>query len=522
MNHYDIIIIGTGAGGGTLAYQLAPSGKKILILERGEFLPREKDNWSSKSVFVDAKYQADETWYDKSGSPFHPGIHYFVGGNTKFYGAALFRLRKEDFGEIKHKDGISPAWPLSYEEFEPFYSKAEQLYHVHGKSGLDPTEPQRSSPYPYPPVSHEPRIQELEEEFKKAGCRPFPLPLGILLKEENGKPIPESPCIRCSTCDGFPCLVNAKADSHIIGINTALTYPNVTLLTHAYVSKLETDPSGKTVKAAHVERNGELETYSADIIVVSCGAINSALLLLRSANETHPNGLANSSGVVGRHYMRHTNSAFMAVSAKPNLTIFQKTLALTDFYFGSKDWEYPMGSIQMLGKSDGEMIRAEASGWRGILTRMAPELALEEMAEHAIDFWLTTEDLPLTENRVELTRDGKVALHLKETNLEEHERLTEKLKSLLTQSGCKTELLRHALYMGQKIPIAGTAHQCGTIRFGTDPKTSALDLNCRAHDLDNLYVVDGSFMVSSGAVNPSLTIMANALRVGEHLLKRTS
>src|SRR6516164_2401370 len=472
---YDVIIIGTGAGGGTLAYRLAPSGKRILLLERGDFLPRERDNWDPTAVFVQSKYKAQETWYGKDGRAFHPGIHYYVGGNTKFYGAALFRLRKEDFGEIRHHGGISPAWPIGYADFEPYYSEAEQLYHVHGEHGVDPTEPPASRPYLHPPVSHEPRIQELYDGLRAVGYHPFPLPLGILLDEAGGKPKSHSACIR----------------------------------------RLDTDGSGRTVTKVLVERCGALEEYAADIVVVACGAINSALLLLRSAKDRHPHGLANSSGVVGRHYMRHNNSAFLAVSRKPNPTVFQKTLAINDFYFGAKDWDYPLGQIQMLGKSHGETIKGEAPDW----LFWKPEMPFDTMARYAVDFWLTSEDLPDPENRVTIDATSRIVLHLTDNNMEGHIRLAEKLKEILQTMDCDRVLPR-SLYLGKNVPIGGTAHQCGTVRFGRDPQSSALDVNCKAHDLDNLYVVDGSFFPSSGAVNPALTIMANAMRVGDHLLER--
>ena len=514
--HYDLIIIGTGAGGGTLAYHLAPSGKKILLLERGDWLPREQDNWSSHAVFVESKYRAKETWYDSKGNIFQPGIQYYVGGNTKFFGAALFRLRSQDFGELRHHGGISPAWPIGYDEMEPYYTKAEHLYHVHGQHGVDPTEPPASASYLYPAVSHEPRIQKLHDDLEREGFHPFPLPLGVLLDEENGRPKHNSQCIRCNRFDGFPCLVNGKADAQILCMEPALQHPNVQLLTNAYVDRLETSASGREVTQVNVRRDGELESYSADIVVVSCGAINSAALLLRSATAKHPNGLANSSDVVGRYYMRHNNSAVLAISKQPNPTVFQKTLGLNDFYFRSTDWDYPLGHIQMLGKSDGDMLRAEAPDW----AIWKPQMALDEMARHSVDFWLTSEDLPDANNRVTLGPKAEIRLDLTETNMEGHHRLKAKLRDLLEPVDMHPHLLPRTLYLGKKIPIGGTAHQAGTVRFGRDPKSSALDVNCKAHDLDNLYVVDASFFVSIGAVNPALTIMANALRVGDHLLER--
>lgn len=516
--HYDIIIIGTGAGGGTLARKLAPSGKKILILERGDFVKRELDNWNSRAVNVDAKYNTKEVWFDRDGKALHPHTNYNVGGNTKFYGAALFRMRKEDFGELFHYDGISPAWPITYDELEPYYAQAEKLYHVHGTQGEDPTEPWRSDEFPHPAVSHEARINHLAEDFAAMGCRPFHVPLGIQIKENDRT----SNCVRCATCDGFPCLLNAKSDAHVCGIEPALNFPNVSLLTNALVTKLETDEHGRSIAAVSVFRNGEVEKYSASTVVVSAGAINSAALLLRSSSNKHPNGLANSSDQVGRNYMGHVNSVMLAVSKCPNPTVFQKTLGVNDFYFGTKEFPYPMGHISFVGKLDGVTLSAGAPA-------IAPGFTLELMAKHSLDFWLTTEDLPRPDNRVTLDRNGNIVLAYTPNNLEPHKQLQNKLKELMNHQRkcdihggeCHQGLFARNLYLAEQIPLAGVAHQNGTLRFGDDARTSVLDRNCKAHDLDNLYVVDGSFFPSSSAVNPALTIMANALRVGSHILQNT-
>jgi choline dehydrogenase-like flavoprotein len=517
-NHYDVIIIGTGAGGGTLAWKLAPSGKRILLLERGDFVPREKDNWDPEAVNVKAKYNTTEVWRDGDGKPLHPHTNYWVGGNTKFYGAALFRLRKEDFGELRHHGGISLAWPISYDELEPYYTAAETLYEVHGARGEDPTEPPASAPYPHPPMSHEPRMQQLSDDFAAAGLHPFHVPLGVRLDESNRR---ASACIRCNTCDGFPCLINGKADAHVCAIDPALQHRNVALMTNTKVETLVTNASGRRVTKVIATREGETIELTADVVVSSCGAINSAALLLRSANDKHPNGLANSSDVVGRHYMGHVNSVLMALSKCPNPTTFQKTLGVNDFYFGSKEWDYPMGHISFVGKLDGVTLKAGAPA-------IAPGWTLDLMAKHSIDFWLTSEDLPDPDNRVRLNAAGEIVLDYKPNNEEGHKRLIAKLKDVMQKSAkcamhghdCHQGLFSRNLFAGQRIPLAGVAHQNGTIRFGADPRTSALDRNCKAHDLDNLYVVDGSFFPSSAAVNPALTIMANALRVGDQLLER--
>jgi len=510
MSSYDVIIVGTGAGGGTLLSALAPTGKRILVLERGPFVPREQQNWSTRAVNLEGRYQTKEIWRDRDGRELHPHTNYYVGGNTKFYGAALFRFRPEDFGEVRHVDGMSPAWPISYADLEPYYARAEALYRVHGRRGEDPTEGPASGPYPHPAVTHEPRIQQLHDDLERIGHRPFHVPLGIMLDERDAR---TSPCIRCATCDGHPCLVRAKADAETCCVVPALAMPNVTLLTDAKVTRLETSASGHEVTAVHVERNGAAERYSADVVVVACGAINSAALLLRSANERHPQGVANRSGVVGRHYMGHVNGVVMAVSRCENPTVFQKTLAVNDFYFGSDDWDHPLGHISFVGKLDAATLRAGAP-------RLAPGMTLEYLARHSLDFWLTTEDLPDPDNRVTVDRDGNIVLSYRPNNLKAHERLTAKLKEIVRKVDCHDSLIPLNLFVGQRIPLAGVAHQSGTIRFGSDPRKSALDENCKAHDLDNLYLVDASFFVSSAAVNPALTIMANALRVGDHLAER--
>ena len=510
---YDVIIVGSGAGGGTLAHRLAPSGKRILILERGDWLPREIENWDAKAVFVDNRYVSDDTWYDGQGKPFQPQVHYFVGGATKFYGAALYRLREKDFGELKHHDGISPAWPIDYADLEPYYTQAEQLYQVHGARGEDPSEPPASAPYPFPPVSHEPRIQELFDDLAAVGLHPFHAPCGVMLDEANPA---FSSCIRCATCDGFACLVHAKADAEVIAVRPALDHPNVTLLRNAEVRRLETDPTGRSVTGVVADVDGTEQRFSGSVVVVSAGAANSAKLLLASANDHHPRGLANGSDQVGRNYVFHNSRAFLAVSKEANDTRFQKTLGLNDYYFGDEDFDYPMGNVQMVGKSSAPMYRGEKH-----IAELAPIFALSEVAEHAVDFWLSTEDLPVPENRVTLDRDGNVVLTYTANNREPLDQLYHRVTKRLSHLGMHPHhLVPRDVYMKNDIPVAGCAHQAGTVRFGSDPATSVLDTDCKAHELDNLYVVDASFFPSIGAVNPALTVMANALRVGDHLLAR--
>ncbi len=376
------------------------------------------------------------------------------------------------------------------------------------------TEPDATAPYPHPAVSHEPRIQQLSDDLAAAGYHPFHAPCGILLDESNP---PYSTCVRCANCDGFPCVLHAKSDAEVIGVRPALEHPNVTLLTNARAVRLETNPEGTAVTGVVVERDGETETFAAELVVVSCGAANSARLLLESASDKHPNGLANGSDQVGRNFMFHDSQAVLALSREENPTVYQKTLGLNDFYLGADDFDYPLGNVQMVGKSQAPMFRGE----KPIETKLAPQWSLERIARHAIDFWLSTEDLPRPDNRVSVDRDGKVTLSYTETNAEARKRLYEKVKSIVGELDMNPGHLIHRFaYMKTEIPVAGCAHQAGTCRFGADPADSVLNADCRAHELDNLYVVDTSFFPSIGAVNPALTAMANALRVGDHLLAR--
>lgn len=506
---YEVIIVGTGAGGGTLAYHLAKAGKRLLILERGPFLPREKPNWNTEAVFLENRYHTRETWTDKDGKELHPGTGYWVGGNTKVYGAALFRLREEDFGVLQHKGGISPEWPVKYDVFEPYYTMAESLFRVHGKQGIDPTEPRRSADYPHPALANEPRMQEIQEDLEKRGLRPFPCPLG--LQRDERRPV-ESKCIRCDTCDGYPCLLHAKSDSDVNCIREIMHLPNVTLLTEARVTRLVTNATGTAVDAVDAEIDGKGVRFLGDVVAVCCGAINSAALLLASANDKHPHGLANNNDVVGRHFMFHQADAILAIGKEPNRSSYMKTFTLNDFYFGEKDYPFPMGNIQPVGSFHPEMMKGDAPP-------LTPGFVLSLLTTHAVPWWLTTEDLPDPNNRVRLV-NGKIRLEYTPNNLESFNRLRDRWVAVLKEAGHADHWFRLHAYFKKRIPLEGVGHQNGTCRFGTDPKQSVLDVNCRAHDVDNLYVVDGSFFASSGAVNPSLTIIANALRVGDHLLER--
>jgi choline dehydrogenase-like flavoprotein len=503
--HYDVIIIGAGAGGGTFAYALASTGKQILLIERGDYIPREKENWDPDAIFTQGRYQAQEEWLDAQDQPFNPEIYYTVGGNTKLYGAALQRMRQEDFGDLHHAEGLSPAWPLTYNDFEPYYTRAESLFKIHGQRGEDPTEPPMSAEYPFPAMPHEPRIQAIADQLSQQGLHPLHLTLALNRRVSDSR---NSACIRCDTCDPYPCLVDAKCDAQIACVDPALAYENVTLLTNAEVTRLLTSPQGDRIEQVEIQTYQGLETLSADIVVVSCGAINSAALLLRSANDQHPQGLANSSDQVGRNLMKHNHSALIAIAPTPNPTTFQKTLAIHDYYFKGPVQDYPLGQIQLTGKAK----------WQR-LNKMAPtplsQSWLEYVSQHSVDWWVTTEDLPNPNNRVTITPSGQTKVTFTPNNLKPHTELVSLLEQHLRPLG-------FYLFWHKTMELTVTWHQVGTCRLGTDPTTSVLDLNCRSHDVSNLYVVDASFFPAMGAMNPTLTIVANALRVADHLKSQLS
>jgi len=507
---YDIIIIGSGSGGSTMVHALSAAGKNILLLERGGFIPKEKENWDPHQVVTVGRYRPHEVWHDGEGRPFSPFIHYNVGGNSKVYGAAMFRFRESDFREVRHFGGVSPAWPLEYEDYEPYYSQAETLYGVHGQRGVDPTEPWSSMDYPMPPIPYEPLVEDLSSTMRKLGLRPFPLPMGIRLPQDRSDS--ESP-VMLENFDGFPDPTDSKADGQTVAIKPALRTGRVTLLTHAYVERLTTDSTGRTITEVIAQVKGERMVFTGGLVIVACGAVNSAALFLRSANEEHPMGLANGSGMVGRNLMLHHNGCMVAFTQEAiNDCVFQKSLGIADFYHGAADSSYPLGEIQLMGRNDPETIL-----W--LAETIYPGMSYEELKRRTIDFWLTAEDLPSPDNRVTLDQNGKIRVNYSRNNYTAYERLKEKLRELFVGIGAVDDRFRDIQWKGYDLDVSGMSHQNGTLRFGSDPASSVLDLNCRAHEIDNLYVVDASFFPSCGAFNPSLTIVANALRVSDYLIR---
>jgi choline dehydrogenase-like flavoprotein len=489
----DIAIIGSGMGGSTVAHAIRGSGARVLVVERGDFLPREDANSSPVEVFQRHRYKNAEQWYDAStGRPFGPGVHYYVGGNTKVYGACLPRFRSQDFDEIKHHGGVSPAWPVSYADMEPFYAEAERMYQVHGKGGDDPTDPPRSTDFPFPALEHEPTVAALADAIRAQGLHPFPMPVGVDIR-------PGGACVRKRTCDGFPCSRGAKNDAETCGIRPALQSPTVRLLTRTVVERLNTSTDGRHVTEAVAVRDGTALSIRAGRFVVAGGAVNSAALLLKSGSDRHPQGLANSSDLVGRNYMVHNSTFLLGVDPRRRNTInFQKTLGLNDWYLAGPDNPYPLGNLQMLGKLQGSMVKA-ARPW-------VPMPLLTYMTNHSIDIYLTTEDLPDPNNRIVVGRDGRVTVHWQPNNLVPHKELVRRVARVVRRAG-------YPLILTERMGIETNSHQCGTAVMGADPQRSVLDATCRTHDIGNLWVVDSACFPSSAALNPALTIAANAIRV---------
>jgi choline dehydrogenase-like flavoprotein len=492
----DIAVIGSGMGGGTMAYALKDSGAKVLVIERGHRLPAERQNSDLDEVYLKGRYKNADTWFNgRTGAPFKPGVYYWVGGNTKVYGACLPRFRASDFEETQHQDGTSPAWPFSYADLEPYYTRAEELFQVHGQTGEDPTEPPHSEAYPYPALDHEPAIQDLADSFRRQGLHPFRMSNGL------DADTPEKRAL-CATSDGAPNEAGLKADAEKVAIDPALA-AGVNLLTDTKVTRLVPGPDGRTVVAALAENNGRIIRIEADRFILAAGAVNSTALLLRSATAESPRGLANSSGLLGRNYMVHNSTFFIGINPfKINRTLWQKTLGLNDWYEAGPTNKYPLGNLQMLGKLRASMLKM-ARSW-------APNPILKAMSDRSIDIYLTTEDLPRRENGVSII-DGKIHVWWEPNNLAPHKELVRRISKAVRKAG-------YPVIFTERMGIETNSHQCGTAVAGHDPRTSVLTPDCRAHDLDNLWIVDSSFFPSSAALNPALTIAANALRVADTIL----
>ncbi|MFP7571098.1 GMC oxidoreductase [Marivita sp. S2033] len=480
----DIVIIGSGMGGATLAAGLAPTGARIVILERGHQIPDDAPSRDPYRVYANSAFRSDETWLNETGQPFTPGNYYNVGGNSKLYGAVLLRYRAEDFAALEHFDGVSPAWPFPYEELAPWYERAEVLYNVRGDATSDPTEPPHASPYPFPPIPDEPSIASVRARLEKAGVRPFSLPLGVDIDRwlSHG----------ATGWDGYPDLRHGKMDAETCGLAEALAHDNVTLVTGAEVTALKVGPDNRRIGEVVYLKNGEELRLTPKIVAVCAGAVQSAALLLRS-------GVANSNDQVGRCFMNHNASAVIAIDPRfRNTSVYQKTFGINDWYLASEDGK-PLGNIQLLGRVTPEILKIQVP--------TLPRPAARWMSNHAVDLYVISEDLPDPESRVCL--DGNsVQLLWRRSNMTAHRKLVAKTKETLRSAGFPLTLSR--LFDG-RVP----SHQCGTLRLGDDPALSVVDPDCRSWDHPNLFIADAGVLATSAAVNPALTVAALALRTAK-------
>ncbi len=488
MGKIDTLIIGSGMGGATVAAALAPSGRRIVILERGERLQDSAQARDPQAIFGDGYFRPEESWLTPEGERFNPGNYAYVGGNSKFYGACLIRYRAQDFAPIQHLGGRTPGWPIGYEDLEPYYQQAEQLYHVRGALGDDPTEPSHSGRYPHPPVPHEPAIQDLFARLKRIGLNPSPLPLGVDL---------EAWLARAQTpWDAFPDTTGGKMDAETVGLAEALKHPNVELRTGVRVERIEASGGRATAVQTSAGR------MKADRIILAAGAVHSAALLLKSASEDHPNGLANRSDQVGRNFMNHNASGLLALSHRRNRSVYQKTLQINDWYLSGGPDGAPLGNVQLLGRVSAPILAAQ--------TRL-PRVLAKLISDHAIDFYVMSEDLPQADSRVTLKGDD-IVLDWRRSNWQAHEALVAKLKQALRRAG-------FPIVLSKPFDRRTPSHQCGTARMGHDPDRSVTDGFGRCHDLENLFICDASLLPTSAAVNPALTIAALALRQANHILE---
>ncbi|MFY7776873.1 MAG: FAD-dependent oxidoreductase [Elstera sp.] len=483
----DVLIIGSGIGGATLAAGLAGSGARVVMLERGEAIPATAPARDARAIFGRGHFRPKETWRDGAGRAFSPGTYYVVGGNSKFYGAVLLRYRREDFAPRAHAEGDSPGWPFPYETLEPWYGRAETLFRVRGPEGEDPTEPPHSTRYPHPPLADEPAIAEVRERLRGVGLTPFSLPLAVDIERWLAA--------GATPWDGFPDTRCGKLDAETAPLAHALRDPGFRLITGARVRRLLPSLDGRKVTAVEVETAEGLQRVTAGVIVLSAGAVNSAAVLLAS-------GIANRSDSVGRYFMNHNCSAILAVDPRrPNPSVYQKTLGINDFYLSDGQGGPPLGNIQLLGKISGPILKP-ALPW-------VPERLLGLLARYSTDWYAMSEDLPRPDSRVTLDGDT-IRLDWRRSNMRAHHGLVKAFRARLREAGYPIVLTR---LFDQRTP----SHQCGTTRMGTDPATSVVDPFCRSHEVSNLFVVDAGFLPTSAAVNPALTIAAQALRVADHL-----
>ena len=495
---FDVIVIGSGAAGGTLAGQLSRSGKRVLVLERGAAMPLADQNVADVDLFRKDRYHPGEQWFGTDGDPFSPQTIYALGGNTKIWGGVLERMRQKEFAGLQFQEGAAPAWELSYESFAPFYNRAEQLYRVHGEQGVDPSEPPRESAFPFQPKPIEPFMQELRLSLERQGLHPYLLPQSW---SESA--------------------LDPTGDAELFGIDPARAQASVQVRERARVRRLHVNPSGTEVRGVEADIDGQCWLFNAHVVVLAAGAINTAEILLRSATEHHSRGLANGSDQVGRNLMKPQLTSIIQLAAEPNSGRYPRSLGITDYYWGDSNVSFPLGSIASGGGVLQDALFAESPPVLSLVTKLMPNFGLEQLAARSVAWWAMSAVLPDPHNRLTL-RGNHLQIHYLPNNREAHDRLVyrwiDTLKLVENDPACHVVKPAPTHPRGEA-PLTVMGSVCGTCRMGSNPATSVVDLNGRAHELSNLYIADASVFPSCPAVGIGLTVIANALRVGDHVLQ---
>ena len=488
-SHYDIIIIGSGAGGGTLAGSLSREGRSVLLLERGEAV---EAGWQKRPRVK------DEVWFGPDGDPFSPQTFYALGGNTKIWGAVLERMREKDFTDLPLQEGVSPAWPFDYNHLAPYYEQAEAIYRVHGKAGVDPTEPTRSKGFDQSPRPVMPFLAELREGLLRQGCQPYDLPLSWSDNEES--PV---------------------GDAELCGLATADT-GNLEIRYKARALRLHVSPSGREVKKVEADVNGEIWLFSSDLVVLAAGAINTPAILLRSGNERHPRGLSNQSDQVGRNLMNVQITSILQRSAAPNSGLYARSYGVNDYYWGDKNVSFPLGHIQAAGGVLQDALFAESPPVLSLISKLIPSFGIKRLASRTVAWWAMTEVLPDQENRIWLNKE-QIRINYLHNNREAHDRLVyrwiDTLKSVEADPYTKV-VTSEPVHPRGEAPLSVVGFACGTCRMGDDPVASVVDATGKCHELDNVYIADSSVFPSCPSVGPGLTTIALALRMADTLHQR--
>jgi choline dehydrogenase-like flavoprotein len=493
-NHYDVILIGSGAGGGTLLGALSAAGHSVLLLERGGVMPLEDQNLSEADLFRKDRYHPEEKWFGTDGDPFSPQMVHAIGGNTKIWGGVLERMREQEFSGVKLQEGPSPDWELRYADLEPWYERGEEIYRVHGVAGADPTAPARTGPYPAAPRPLEPFLVELRSALERQGLHPYDLPL--------------------SWSDSA---VDPSGDAELFGVDPVRTCSNVTVKEHARVVQLHVNPSGQEVRGVEVDIAGQHWLFRGHQVVLAAGAIGTPEILLRSATDHHVRGLANGSDQVGRNLMKPQLTTILQLATAPNSGRYARGHGITDFYWGDKNVDFPLGSIHSGGGVLQDALFAESPPVLSLVTKLLPDFGIDQLASRSITWWAMSAVRPDPHNRV-LLRGSQLQINYTPNNREAHDRLVYRWIDCLkaVESDPLTLVTKAApVHPRGEAPLPVIGGACGTCRMGSDPATSVVNLEGRSHEVHNLWIVDASVLPSCPSVGIGLTVIANALRIAE-------